>query len=128
MKTIKHPLAIALFAAGLACAPGLVSAQAPETATSPAPATQPAAQVSEEKVDQFVTAYVEVQKISQDYSAKLQATEEPEKATELQQEAQTKMQKAVTKSGLSVPEYQQIASLAGQNPELRARIQEEMAN
>lgn len=128
MKTIKHPLAIALFAAGLACAPGLVSAQPPETAPAPAPATQPTADISEEKVDKFVTAYVEVQKISQDYSAKLQAAEEPEKATELQQEAQTKMQKAVTKSGLSVPEYQQIASLAGQNPELRARIEAEMAN
>ena len=140
-KMIKHPIVIALIAVGLAGAPALVSAQTantnpattttsttPNSATTTAQPSQATEQVSEEKVDQFVTAYVEVQKINQDYSAQLQAAAEPERATELQQEAQRKMQQAVTESGLTVPEYQQIASIAGQDAELRERIQNELEN
>lgn len=129
-KMIKHPLAILSISAGLLCVPSLVSAEA--ATTKPATATtqqaQPQTQVSEEKVDKFVTAYVEVQKINKEYSEQLQGAEQPEKATELQQEAQTRMQKAVTDTGLTIPEYQQIASLAGQNEELRSRIEEGMTN
>lgn len=127
-KMIKQPLAILSISAGLCAAPLALAETAPQTTTPTAPATQAQPQISEEKVDQFVTAYVEVQKINQEYSEQLQATEVPEKATELQQEAQTKMQEAVTESGLTIPEYQQIASRAGQDQDLRTRIQEKMAN
>lgn len=127
-KMIKQPLAILSISAGLCAAPLALAETAPQTTTSTTPVTQAQPQISEEKVDQFVTAYVEVQKINQDYSEQLQAAEVPEKATELQQEAQTKMQEAVTDSGLTIPEYQQIASRAGQDQDLRARIQEKMAN
>ena len=124
-KMIKQPLAILSISAGLCAAPLVLAETEPQPT---APVTQAQPQISEEKVDQFVTAYVEVQKINQEYSEQLQATEVPEKATELQQEAQTKMQEAVTDSGLTIPEYQQIASRAGQDQDLRARIQEKMAN
>ena len=124
-KMIKQPLAILSISAGLCAAPLVLAETEPQPT---APVTQAQPQISEEKVDQFVTAYVEVQKINQEYSEQLQATEVPEKATELQQEAQTKMQEAVTHSGLTIPEYQQIASRAGQDQDLRARIQEKMAN
>lgn len=127
-KMIKHPLAILSVSAGLLCVPALASAEAASTQPATPATQQTQVQVSEEKIDQFVTAYVEVQKINKEYSEQLQTAEEPEKATELQQEAQTKMQKAVTDTGLTIPEYQQIASLAGQDAELRSRIQEGMAN
>ncbi|MGM8226882.1 DUF4168 domain-containing protein [Cellvibrio sp. ARAG 10.3] len=127
-KMIKQPLAILSISVGLCAAPLALAETVPQTTTPTAPATQAQPQISEEKVDQFVTAYVEVQKINQEYSEQLQATEAPEKATELQQEAQTKMQEAVADSGLTIPEYQQIASRAGQDQDLRARIQEKMAN
>jgi flagellar biosynthesis component FlhA len=127
-KMIKHPLAILSVSAGLLCVPVLANAEAASTQPATPATQQTQVQVSEEKIDQFVTAYVEVQKINKEYSEQLQTAEEPEKATELQQEAQTKMQKAVTDTGLTIPEYQQIASLAGQDAELRSRIQEGMAN
>lgn len=128
-KMIKHPFIAALMIAGLSAAPALVNAETAATSTTTTTVPQARTQqVSEEKVDQFVTAYVEVQKINREYSAQLQAAAEPEQATELQQEAQTKMQKAVTDSGLTVSEYQQIASLANQDAELRERIQEELQN
>lgn len=127
-KMIKQPLAILSISVGLGAMPLALAENAPQTTTPTAPVTQAQPQISEEKVDQFVTAYVEVQKINREYSEQLQATEVPEKATELQQEAQTKMQEAVTDSGLTIPEYQQIASRAGQDQDLRARIQEKMAN
>jgi polyhydroxyalkanoate synthesis regulator phasin len=125
-KMIKQPLAIATLAAAMICVPGIASAQSPNNAPA-ATAQQPQAQISEDKVDKFVDAYVEVQKINQEYTAQLQATGEPAKATELQQEAQTKMQEAVTDTGLSIPEYQQIAALAGQDQELRSRIEKELS-
>ena len=82
--------------------------------------------VSEDQVESFVDAYMAVQGINQEYTQKLQAVEDPEKATELQQEAQTKMQEAVSDSGLSISEYQQIANQAGQSEELRSQIEAEL--
>lgn len=126
-KMIKHPLAILSISAGLCAAPFALAETAPQTTAPGAATTATQAQIPDEKVEQFVEAYVEVQKINRDYSEQLQSTEVPEKATELQQEAQTKMQEAVTDSGLTIPEYQQIATRAGQDQELRNRIQQKMA-
>ncbi len=69
-----------------------------------------------------------VQGINQEYTQKLQNVEDPEKATKMQQEAQTKMQEAVSESGLSISEYQQIAQAAGQDQELRSQIEEELTS
>lgn len=126
-KMIKQPLAIlSISAAGLCAAPLVMAEAAPQT-TSPATATTTQAQIPDEQVEKFVTAYVEVQKINREYSEQLQSTEVPEKATELQQEAQSKMQEAVADSGLTIPEYQQIATRAGQDQDLRTRIQQKMS-
>src|SRR5690554_7930744 len=95
-KMIKQPLAIATLAAAMICVPGIASAQTANNAPA-ATAQQPQAQISEEKVDKFVDAYVEVQKINQEYTAQLQSTGEPEKATELQQEAQRSEERRVGK-------------------------------
>lgn len=128
MRTIKHPVLALLATAGLLFGAATVSAQgtAPQGGAQ-APQAQPqteAMDVSEEQVESFVDAYMAVQGINQEYTQKLQAVEDPEKATELQQEAQTKMQEAVSDSGLSISEYQQIANQAGQNEELRGQIEE----
>ncbi len=123
MRTIKHPVLALLAAAGLLFGAATVTAQG----NAQAPQAQPQAEaidVSEGQVESFVDAYMAVQGINQEYTQKLQAVEDPEKATELQQEAQTKMQEAVSDSGLSISEYQQIANQAGQSEELRGQIEE----
>lgn len=134
LKQLRIPLVIAtcgLFSYGVAYAEP--KTQAPAAAQQPAqqqqqqPAQQPAQQekapLSEKKVDSFISAYSAVHEINQEYSEKLQSVSDAEKATQLQQEAQGKMQKAVKDSGLSIEEYQKIASRASSDDELRSRIQ-----
>lgn len=123
--SIKHPVLALLAAAGLLFAAGTTTAQGEAQQGAPAPQQQAESiDVSEDDVESFVDAYMAVQGINQEYTQKLQAVEDPEKATELQQEAQTEMQEAVSESGLSISEYQQIANQAGQDEELRGQIEE----
>lgn len=122
--SIKHPVLALLAAAGLLFAAGTATAQGEAQQGAPAPQQAESIDVSEEDVENFVDAYMAVQGINQEYTQKLQAVEDPEKATELQQEAQTEMQEAVSESGLSIEEYQQIANQAGQDEELRGQIEE----
>lgn len=82
-----------------------------------------AEQISADDIHSFAEAYLAVQTINQEYSAMLQQVEDPEQATELQQEAQTKMQQAVTESGLSISDYQNIAQQANLNDAVREDIQ-----
>ena len=122
--TIKHPVLALLAAAGLLFGSANLVAQAQGQGSAPVGAQQQApAEVSDADVDNFVSAYMAVQGINQEYTQKLQNVDDPEKATELQQEAQTKMQEAVSDTGLSISEYQQIANQAGQDEELRGKIE-----
>lgn len=132
----KHPVLSLLAAAGLLVAAGTVSAQggapqggAPQGGAqgAPAPQQQEHVDVSDEQVSSFVEAYMAVQSVNQEYTQRLQAVEDPQEATEMQQEAQGEMESAVTDSGLSVDEYQQIANQAGQDEELRGKIEEELS-
>ncbi|MGD8175839.1 DUF4168 domain-containing protein [Marinimicrobium sp. ARAG 43.8] len=112
---------VLMFGAGAVSAQSTPQGQPQQPA---APQTEAAQMdVSEEQVESFVDAYMAVQGINQEYTQKLQAVEDPEEATELQQEAQTEMQEAVSNSGLSISEYQQIANQAGQDEELRNQIE-----
>lgn len=136
-SVVKHPVLALLAAAGLLFGAATVSAQggAPQQGgqqggQQAAPGAQPQAEqidVSDDEVEGFVDAYMAVQGVNQEYTQKLQEVEDPEKATELQQEAQGEMQSAVDESGLSIEKYQQIANQAGQDEELRGKIEEELA-
>jgi Skp family chaperone for outer membrane proteins len=112
-KTFRNPLIALLAALGVIFA---TSASA-----------QDAEQVSAEDINKFAEAYMAVQTINQEYSTMLQQVEDPERATELQQEAQTKMQQAVTDSGLSISDYQGIAQQANQSEAVREDIQNAVA-
>lgn len=93
-----------------------------------APQTQaaPSAPVSDTKVKKFVTAYSEMEEVRADFSNQLQGVEDAEEATAIQQEAQTKMREAVTETGLSVDEYQELAARINSDDELRDRVQKEL--
>lgn len=83
-------------------------------------------EVDDQTVENFVGAYTEVQEIHNEYAERMQEVGDAEEATSLQQEAQEKMQEAVTKNDITVEEYQQIAQQIGQDEQLRSRIQEEL--
>lgn len=109
---------------------GAQSALAQNT-TQTTPETPPQAQstpmqVDDKTVSNFVDAYTDVREIHSEYAEKLQSVEDPQQATNIQQEAQEKMEEAVTSNDMSVDEYMGIAQQIGQDAQLRSRIQAEL--
>lgn len=114
-------LAIAFGAAGVAVAQqggaqggaqGSMQQQAPDI------------DVSEEQINNFVTAQERVAEIGEKWSPRMENAESSEEANKARQSAQKEMVIAVKNSGLSVQEYNQIARAAQSDPELRKRIEE----
>jgi hypothetical protein len=86
------------------------------------PQQQEAASVSEEKLEQFVEALTEITMIRQTAAVELESAADMERAEQVHREAQEQMIEAVEKAGLSVDEYNRIATLMGTDPELSERI------
>jgi hypothetical protein len=106
-------------ATALAAAPALAEDYDYDT---PPPQEQQAAPVSEAKLDQFVTALNEVHAIRNEAAEELEATTDPQDAQEVQQKAQQQMIEAVEEAGLTIEEYNQIATMMSSDPELQERI------
>lgn len=83
-------------------------------------------QVDDETVSKFVDAYTDVREIHSEYAQKLQNVQDSQQANNMQQEAQQKMEQAVTDNDISVEQYMRIAQQIGQDPQLRSRIQAEL--
>jgi hypothetical protein len=82
----------------------------------------PNMEMDSETLDSFADAYVEVRNIQSDFADQLGSVEDREKAQELQREAQEEMVSAVEDAGLSVQEYNQVASQMQNDPELREKV------
>lgn len=80
--------------------------------------------VSEEQINNFVTAQERVAEIGEKWSPRMENAESSEEANKARQSAQKEMVIAVKNSGLSVQEYNLIARAAQSDPELRKRIEE----
>ncbi|MEY9200406.1 hypothetical protein ABIA16_005585 [Sinorhizobium fredii] len=112
-------------------ASALELAQAQET--QPAQQTAPAqpgakgAQISEQKIEAFAVAYLQVDKVRQEYSAKIGATQDAAAKEKLQSEASQQMVKAVEASpNISVEEYTTILTAAQNDPALAKKVQEKL--
>lgn len=103
-------------------APETQPASPEQTPKEPMPKTQ----YDSDTLDGFVDAYDDVQDIHQKYVNKLDETDDPSKATELQREAQSKIEETVQSHGLSMNEYHQIVGDYRNDPELRERINDRM--
>lgn len=84
------------------------------------------AQVDQEKLEQFVAAYAEIQAIRAEYMPRLQQAEDEEEQAQLQEQGQEEMVNAVRDEGLDVSEYQQIGQKINSDQELQARVQDLM--
>lgn len=82
--------------------------------------------VDDETLSRFVAAYTDVQKIHGDYAERLQKTNDAEATSDLQQEAEGKMQEAVTRNNITLDEYRSIARQVEKDATLRSRIQAEL--
>lgn len=104
-------------------APGSASPAASSAVPSPTPQGSAAANVSDDKLRQFVASSQRVALISQEYEQKFNATADESARQQIANEAHTKMVQAVESTGLSVPEFTGIGQAVESDPALRDRAQ-----
>ncbi|MGG6892422.1 MULTISPECIES: DUF4168 domain-containing protein [Rhizobium] len=86
-----------------------------------------AATVSDQKIEAFAVAYLQVDKIRQEYSAKIEAASDATAKQQLQTEASKQMVQAVqTSPGMSVGEYNAILTAAKKDPALVKKVQDKL--
>lgn len=79
-------------------------------------------EVSDQQLQQFATAQMQISEIQQDFSARLQGVEDAEEAHELQVKANEEMTDAVEEAGLDVQAFNEIAMAIQNDPELQQRL------
>jgi hypothetical protein len=95
--------------------------------TQQAPADGNGAAVSDQKIEAFAVAYLKVDKVRQDYSAKIGATSDEVAKQKLQTEAKTQMVEAVKASpDISVEEFTSILAAAQRDPALANKVREKI--
>ncbi|MBX4867041.1 DUF4168 domain-containing protein [Rhizobium bangladeshense] len=121
--------AFSLLALSPASATELAQAQQQPPAQSQAPmqgqngGTGAAAPVSDQKLEAFAVAYVQVDKVRQQYSAKIDATQDQAAKQKLQDEAKKQMVQTVQASpDISVEEYSSILTAAQSDPALAKKV------
>lgn len=83
---------------------------------------QPQTDVSEQQLQQFAEAQIQISEIQQEFAGRLQNVEDPEKAHELQIQANEEMTDAVEGAGLDVDSFNEIAMAIQNDPELQQRL------
>jgi uncharacterized protein DUF4168 len=78
--------------------------------------------VSDNQLRAFAKVYVEVEKIRRDYKPRLEEANNPEESKQIQIEAVSKMQEALTKEGLTIESYKQIFDFARADEDLRKKL------
>lgn len=78
------------------------------------------------QIDRFAEAMTEIQTLNETYGPKVAGESDTTARAAIQQEMTTEMTAAVTKSGLTPEEYNQIAAAAQGDAELRMRIGQSM--
>lgn len=98
------------------------TAIAQETAQQAQQSAPQTVEVSDQELQQFADAQMEIAGIQQEFSQRLQQVEEPEKAQELQRQANAEMTTAVEEAGLDVESFNQIAMAIQNDPELQQQL------
>src|SRR3546814_20865230 len=86
--------------------------------------TVPTPDYSDAQLERFVSASQKVAMISQEYTPKLQATQNETTKKKVFEEADQKMVKAVQDEGMTVDQFNGINQALQQDPKLVERIQE----
>ncbi|MDW5312842.1 DUF4168 domain-containing protein [Rhizobium sp. PL01] len=128
--TIRHMPVAALTAAALSLivinSPAFAQGAAEPQATQPMQGTAPAA-ISDQKIEAFAVAYLQVDKVRQDYAAKISAEKDAVNKQKLQNEANKQMINAVEKSpGMSLDEYKTVITAAQTNPDVAKKVQDKL--
>ncbi len=87
----------------------------------------PTTAISDQKIEAFAVAYLQVDKVRQEYVAKIGATSDETAKKQLQDEAGKKMVQAVESSpDMSVEEYNTILTATQKDPALVQKVQEKL--
>ena len=113
-----------IFAAATALTFSLATIAQEEQSQGQAMQQQETIDVSDQQLEQFADAQTEISTIQQDFSSRLQEVEDPEKARDLQREANEEMTAAVEEAGLDVESFNQIAMAIQNDPELQQKLTE----
>ncbi|MEX1032251.1 MAG: DUF4168 domain-containing protein [Cellvibrionaceae bacterium] len=101
---------------------GAHAQQQPAPPPEPGFDSTPSEPVDDQTVEQFAAAYSSVQSIQEEFTERLQEADDREQAQSLQQEAQQQMLSTVEENGLSVQQYNEMIARMDQDPELRQRV------
>lgn len=128
--TIRHMPVAALTAAALSLivinSPAFAQGATEPQATQPMQDTAPAA-ISDKQIEAFAVAYLQVDKVRQDYAAKIGSEKDATAKQKLQNEANKQMINAVEKSpDMSLEKYKTIITAAQTNPEVAKKVQEKL--
>jgi hypothetical protein len=80
--------------------------------------------ISQQDLQIFAVAAVEVQRISDDYQTKFAAADTPHERQKIQQEATDRMTKAVEEKGMTVSQYNDVARVAQTDTDVAEQISE----
>ena len=94
--------------------------------SAPAKSAEAASAFSDQKLEQFATAFVEVRTIQQKAMSDLQQTSDPAAADKVKANAETAMIGAVERSGLQIEEFNQIVESMASNIDVRNRVAEKL--
>lgn len=122
MKRINASLMILLLSLGMSStviAEDNYSDQ-PGAGTPPTQATD--YQFDDQELEKFAGVQQKLEVIREEYGAKLENIEDPQKAQEIQEEASESMTEAVTDEGLDVETYSTIAKAVRNDDALRQRV------
>jgi hypothetical protein len=123
----RNPLTATAVAFGMAFGGAAFAQEAPAEAPTEMPMEAPmeAATFSEEQLESFVAAALEVSGIQQQAAAQLMETQDQGAQDEVLQQANQQMIDAIeSEPGITVPEYIAIAEAAETDPALRAQLEE----
>lgn len=104
-----------------------ITPAAAQSMQSQPPVTQPGAagaqaQVTDEKLDSFASAAVEIQAINEEARARLSEPSTSESPEDLQRQANEDIISAVQDEGLTIEEFNEIARQAQDDPALHSRV------
>ncbi len=77
--------------------------------------------VSDQEIRAFAKAYVEFHRVRQAYEPALKNAQDPKEKRKLEQEANSKIEKALERHGLTVQKYNRIFAAANRNEALRKK-------
>lgn len=86
-----------------------------------------AMEVSAAQVDAFASALQEVQAIGQEWTQRMQEAEDQGEIADMREQARNQMVTAIEDEGMTVEEYNRIATAAQNDPELAQRIHQAVA-